>query len=103
MASPWEKYASPKQDQKAPWAKYSSKDAAKPDVAQEGLSDLTGIAPIRRQGQTFGQALRENIIGEGEVDTFGEQVGDIIGTGAAGVLRGIKEYYLNISFVNFVF
>jgi len=57
---------------------------------KQGLSGVTGIAPLRKEGQTFGQALRENIIGEGEVDTLGEQVGDIIGTGAAGVLRGIK-------------
>lgn len=55
-----------------------------------GASALTGVAPLRKEGQTFGQALRENIVGEGEVDTFGEQVGDIIGTGAAGILRGIK-------------
>lgn len=55
-----------------------------------GLSGVTGVAPLRKEGQTFGQALRENIVGEGEVDTLGEQVGDIIGTGAAGVLRGIK-------------
>lgn len=61
-----------------------------PQSGPEGLSGLTGVAPLRKEGQTFGQALRENIIGEGEVDTFGEQVGDIIGTGAAGVLRGIK-------------
>lgn len=35
-------------------------------------------------------SLKENIFGEGEVDTIGEYIGDIIGTGAAGALRGIK-------------
>lgn len=34
--------------------------------------------------------LRENLIGEGAVDTPGEIVGDVLGTGAAGVLRGTK-------------
>lgn len=63
---------------------------SKPEAEKQGLSGVTGIAPLRKEGQTFGQALRENIVGEGEVDTLGEQVGDIIGTGAAGVLRGIK-------------
>lgn len=62
--------------------------AAQPEPS--GASALTGVAPLRKEGQTFGQALRENIVGEGEVDTLGEQVGDIIGTGAAGILRGIK-------------
>jgi hypothetical protein len=35
--------------------------------------------------------LRENLIGEGAVDTPGEVVGDIIGTGAAGVARGVRS------------
>lgn len=56
----------------------------------QGFSDVIGVAPLRKEGQTFGQALYENLVGDGEVDTFGEQVGDVIGTGAAGVLRGIK-------------
>ena len=90
MASPWEKYASPQEAGKTPWAKYADQDGAQPVAESQGLSGVTGIAPLRKEGQTFGQALRENIIGEGEVDTLGEQVGDIIGTGAAGVLRGIK-------------
>lgn len=55
-----------------------------------GLLSAAGVAPLRKEGQTFGQALRENIVGEGEVDTFGEQVGDVLGTAAAGGLRGIK-------------
>lgn len=60
------------------------------EQSPQGLSDTTGVAPLRKEGQTFGQALYENLVGDGEVDTFGEQVGDVIGTGAAGVLRGIK-------------
>jgi len=64
--------------------------AGVPQAKPSGASALTGVAPLRKEGQTFGQALRENIVGDGKVDTFGEQVGDIIGTGAAGILRGIK-------------
>ena len=90
MASPWEKYASPQEATKTPWAKYASDGDVEPAPEERGLSGVTGIAPLRKEGQTFGQALRENIVGEGEVDTLGEQVGDIIGTGAAGVLRGVK-------------
>lgn len=35
-------------------------------------------------------SLRENIIGEGEVDTVGEALGEAIRSGAAGATRGVK-------------
>ena len=56
----------------------------------QGLGAAMGLAPIKKEGQTFGQALYENIVGEGKVDTLGEQIGDVIGTAAAGGYRGIK-------------
>ena len=34
--------------------------------------------------------LRENIVGEGEVDTIGERVGEAIGAAGAGALRGVR-------------
>ena len=40
--------------------------------------------------RTFGEMLYENIVGEGEVDTFGERVGDVIGSAARGLIRGGK-------------
>ena len=75
-------------------------DAAGDEAAARQLVQaaqrIKGSAPsgdkltFRKEGQTVGQALYENIVGQGEVDTLGEQIGDVIGTTAAGVLRGIK-------------
>lgn len=45
--------------------------------------------PTDAEGFRLG-GWRENIIGEGAVDTPGEVLGDVLGTGAAGVLRGVK-------------
>jgi len=43
--------------------------------------------------RTFGQAVFENVIGSGEIDTPGERLGaaiqDVLGAGAAGVGRGV--------------
>ena len=66
MAGPWEKYQTT--EAAAPWEQYSAPEA--------GGFRLGG--------------LRENIVGEGAVDTPGEIVGDVIGTGAAGIARGVK-------------
>lgn len=57
---------------------------------RQGLGAAMGLAPVKKEGQTFGQAIYENLIGQGEVDTLGEQIGDVIGTAAAGGYRGIK-------------
>ena len=54
---------------------------AGPSVPQQAQPDEAGF----RLG-----GWRENFIGEGAVDTPGEVVGDVLGTGAAGVLRGVK-------------
>lgn len=40
--------------------------------------------------RTFGEMLYENIVGEGEVDTIGEKIGDVIGSAARGLIRGGK-------------
>ena len=43
-----------------------------------------------KSDRTFGEMLYENIVGEGEVDTIGEQIGDVIGSAARGLIRGGK-------------
>lgn len=61
-------------------------------VSDEATQEDGGmLAPFRKEDQTFGQALYENIVGEGEVDTIGEQIGDVIGSGIRGLVRGGKS------------
>ena len=62
----------------------------------QGLSGVTGVAPLRKEGQTFGQALRENIVGEGEVDTFGVGVLRHIGIHRQ-IDAGVTRYSFGIS------
>lgn len=75
---------------KAAQLELAKRELAKRQAQPQGLGAAMGLAPIKKEGQTLGQALYENVIGSGEVDTFGEQIGDVIGTAAAGGYRGIK-------------
>ena len=43
-----------------------------------------------KKDRSIMDVLRENIFGEGEVDTFGERVGEAIGAAGAGALRGVR-------------
>ena len=75
---------------KAAQIELAKRELAKRQAKSESLGAAMGLGPVRKEGQTVGQALYENIFGQGEVDTLGEQIGDVIGTASAGALRGIK-------------
>ena len=47
--------------------------------------------PAQTRAQRIGQALYENIIGSGEVDTPGERLGQLIRGGTAAVARGMAD------------
>lgn len=55
-------------------------------AAQMGIADQSAEA---EGGFRLG-GFRENIMGEGVVDTPGEIIGDVIGSAGAGALRGVK-------------
>jgi hypothetical protein len=75
---------------KAAQIELARRELAKRQAKPEGLGAAMSLGPVRKEGQTVGQALYENIVGQGEVDTLGEQIGDVIGAAAAGGYRGIK-------------
>lgn len=59
-------------------------------VVKQQLGVEQEVAPVDKSDRTFGEMLYENIFGEGEVDTIGEQIGDVIGSAARGLIRGGK-------------
>ena len=68
-----------------------------PDGTDQAVIDrvvkqhVMGAASVEPQpsGLKLG-TLRENIVGEGEVDTIGEYAGELIQSAGAGALRGVK-------------
>ena len=59
-------------------------------VVKQQLGVEQEAVPDDKSDRTFGEMLYENIVGEGEVDTIGEQIGDVIGSAARGLIRGGK-------------
>lgn len=55
---------------------------------RELRSSMQSDEPKKERGVI--DMLRENIFGEGEVDTFGERVGEAIEAAGAGALRGVR-------------
>jgi hypothetical protein len=62
-------------------------DAAR-QLVQAAIRVRDEAKSAEKADRTFGEMLYENIVGEGEVDTFGERVGDVIGSGFRGLVRG---------------
>jgi hypothetical protein len=62
-------------------------DAAR-QLVQAAIRVRDEAKSAEKADRTFGEMLYENIVGEGEVDTFGERVGDVIGSGIRGLVRG---------------
>lgn len=60
-----------------------------PEGAHAALMKMLGEAAPSEGGFRLG-SLRENIMGEGAVDTPGEVIGDVIGSAASGVYRGAR-------------
>jgi hypothetical protein len=60
------------------------------ELAQAGIRLQKSEAAFQKQDRSIMDVLRENIVGEGEVDTFGERVGEAIGAAGAGALRGVR-------------
>lgn len=56
--------------------------------AHAALMQMLGAEGKKDRG--IMDVLRENIVGEGEVDTIGERVGEAIGAAGAGALRGVR-------------
>ena len=75
-------------------------DGTDPAVIQRVVKQQLGVAqgdaqpeapqPKEEKGGLKLGSLKENFLGDGEVDTIGEYIGDFLGTASAGVLRGIK-------------
>ena len=62
------------------------------DVMKAAIGRLLGKAPAEAAPQrTLGQTLYENIIGQGDVDTPGERLGQFVRGGTAAVARGIAD------------
>lgn len=59
--------------------------------AYDALQQKIGGEGEKQPSRTFGEMLYENIIGSGEVDTFGERLGETIKAGGAGMLRGLRS------------
>lgn len=64
-------------------------DAAR-QLVQAAIRVRDEAKAAEKADRTFGEMLYENIVGEGEVDTIGEQIGDVIGSAARGLIRGGK-------------
>lgn len=62
-------------------------DAAR-QLVQAALRVQGEAKAADKSDRTFGEMLYENIIGDGEVDTIGEKIGDVIGSGVRGLYRG---------------
>lgn len=62
-------------------------DAAR-QLVQAALRVQEEAKAAEKSDRTFGEMLYENIIGDGEVDTIGERIGDVIGSGVRGLYRG---------------
>ena len=52
---------------------------------------IVGQEPNEEQGGGFFDAVYENVVGRGEVDTPGERLGEMIRGGGAAVARGISD------------
>ena len=64
--------------------------SAAEELAQAGLRLEKTQKSGSKEGRGIIDTLRENIFGEGEVDTFGERVGEAIESAGAGALRGVR-------------
>lgn len=64
-------------------------DAAR-QLVQAAIRVRDEAKTAEKADRSFGEMLYENIVGEGEIDTFGEKVGDVIGSAARGLIRGGK-------------
>jgi hypothetical protein len=60
------------------------------ELAQAGIKLQKAQASDKKKDRGVIEMLRENIFGEGEVDTFGERVGEAIEAAGAGALRGVR-------------
>lgn len=60
------------------------------ELAQAGMKLQKAQAEDKKKDRGVIEMLRENIFGEGEVDTFGERVGEAIEAAGAGALRGVR-------------
>jgi hypothetical protein len=60
------------------------------ELAQAGIRLQKSEAASKKEDRGIMDVLRENIIGEGEIDTFGERVGEAIGAAGSGALRGVR-------------
>lgn len=60
------------------------------ELAQAGIRLQNSEAASQKEDRGIMDVLRENIVGEGEVDTIGERVGEAIGAAGAGALRGVR-------------
>lgn len=78
MSGPWDDYKAKEEPSGTPWADFASE----PTPSQV-------VQPQPRGGGLRLGTLRENIIGEGEVDTAGEYLGQAIKEGGAAMARGL--------------
>jgi hypothetical protein len=61
-----------------------------PSGAENPFAEFADVSPVKAK-RTFGQAIYENVIGSGEVDTPGEKLGQYIRGGTAAVARGMAD------------